>query len=60
MSFFPPIYYNSQFEHPIRWDKSRKRFEEKKLADECFNVWQSQKQLERFERNREQANVRLQ
>lgn len=59
MSFFPTIYYNPRIEHPILWRKDRKRFEEKRLSEECFGVWQARKEIDRTNRLREQANVCL-
>lgn len=59
MSFLPTLYYNPRIEHPILWSNDRKRFEEKKLADECFNVSQARRHIEKSQKFREQANVCL-
>ena len=55
--YYPPTYYNHSKEHPILWNKDRKRLEEQKLTNECYIVWQTRKQLDIHKKLREQAEV---
>ena len=55
--WYPPSYYNHFIEHPILWSNEKRRWEERKLARECFQVWQTQKQIEQSEKLKNQAEV---
>lgn len=57
MTWFPPSYYNHFVEHPILWTEDKRRWEERKLANERLQVWQTQKRIAQNEKLRSQSEV---
>lgn len=55
--WYPPAYYNHFIEHPILWTNQRRRWEEQRLAHECYSVWKTQERLKRSEKLRSQSEV---
>lgn len=55
--WYPPTYYNHFLEHPILWNQDRRRWEEQRLAHECYSVWKAQERLKRTEKLRNQSEV---
>lgn len=56
-SWYPPTYYNHFIEHPLFWSDDKRRWEERKLSRECFDVWQTQKRVEFSDKLRNQSEV---
>lgn len=55
--WYPPTYYNHFIEHPILWSNERRRWEERKLAHECYSVWKTQERIKGSEKLRNQSEV---
>lgn len=55
--YFPTIYYDPTLQHPILWNKERRRAEEKRLGDECFYVWKNKEYKQQCNKLKEQAQV---
>lgn len=55
--WYPPTYYNHFLEHPILWSQDRRRWEEQRLAHECYSVWKAQERVKRSEKLRNQSEV---
>lgn len=55
--WYPPTYYNGFIEHPILWSDNRRRWEEQRLAHECYSVWKTQERIKQSEKLRNQSEV---